>query len=84
MHSLFMIKSSICTYLGEPYLVSSFDSIYISEIICHMLLELFSESSLYHVYLVGSNPFIITSLCCHQLPKRGRLKHLGPYLYFGN
>jgi hypothetical protein len=44
-----------------------------------MLLELISESSLFHMYHVGSNLLNITSLCCHQLPKREKLKYLGPY-----
>jgi hypothetical protein len=39
-----------------------------------VLLELFSESSLYRVYLVGSNILNITSLCCHQLPKKGEIE----------
>jgi hypothetical protein len=80
-----MIESSICTHLGGSFILYlSFYSIYISEIICYMLLELTLESSLYLVYLVGSNHLNITSLCCHQLPNRGRLKQLGSYLCFGN
>jgi hypothetical protein len=47
------------------------------KLIAYMLLKLISESSLYLEY------FNITSLCCHQLPKGGRLKFLGPYLCFG-
>jgi hypothetical protein len=53
-------------------------------LIAHVLFELISESSLYLVYLVDSNLLNITPLYCHQLLKRGRLRHLGPYLCFGN
>jgi hypothetical protein len=54
-----MIKSYICTYLGEALsCILSFDSIYILKLFIYMLLELISESSIYLVYLVGSNLLI--------------------------
>jgi hypothetical protein len=47
MHSIFMIKSYICTYLGGALsCILSFDSIYIPKLIIYMLLELISESSI--------------------------------------
>jgi hypothetical protein len=54
------------------------------KIIDYMLLKLISESSLYLVYFVGSN--LLMSLLCVVInyQKMGRLKHLGPYFYFGN
>jgi uncharacterized protein YqgC (DUF456 family) len=86
MHSLLMIKSFIYTYLGGAlsylYLVLIPSTLLI--FFAYILLEFISESSLYLVYLIGSNLSNITSLCCHQLPKRRRLKHLGSYLCFGN
>jgi hypothetical protein len=86
VHSLLMTKSSICTYLGGA--LSCLYWVLIASIFlklfAYMLLELISESFLYLVYFVGSNFLNITSLCCHQLLKRGRLKHLGPHLCFGN
>jgi hypothetical protein len=85
VHSLLMIKSSICTYLGGGlYLVMSFDSIYISEFNC--LYAIGTRLWVISIPCVSCwlKSFNITSLCCHQLPKRGGLKHLGPYLCFGN
>jgi hypothetical protein len=47
---------------GSFILHLSFDSIYILKLFIYMLLELFFESSIYHVYLVDSN-LLILLLC---------------------
>jgi hypothetical protein len=58
-----MIRSYICTYLGGALsCILSSDSICILKLFIYTLMELIFESSIYLVYLVGSN--ILISLLC--------------------
>jgi hypothetical protein len=83
LHSLLMMKSSICTYLGGSFIMYwvLIASIFLN-LIAHVLLELISESSLYLVYLGWLKSFKYHFFVLSPITKKGRLKHLCPYFYF--
>jgi hypothetical protein len=66
---------------GSFSLYLSFDSIYILKLFIYMLLELFSESSIYLVYHVDSN-FLISLLCVVINYQKGEIEASGSLFMF--
>jgi hypothetical protein len=59
-----------------------FDSLYILKLFAYMLLKLFSESSLYLVYLIGSTLLNITFFVLSSINEKGEIEASRPFVFW--